>query len=83
MIHRCLPGSLCGVDIDDLFPFATTKTVHIRDARLGILRIALMVLIVIYIGVWQLFAQRKYLLNLPASGTARLSLEEPHTRGHK
>lgn len=73
---RC-PTHLCGTDVDDLFAYTTTKSIKIRDARLGLLHYSLMFLIVLYILVYQLIAKNGYLRFSPAQNSVRLTLQEP------
>ncbi|CAJ1337196.1 unnamed protein product [Effrenium voratum] len=36
--RNCLPDTICGTDVSDLFAYSTTKYIKIRDARLGYLK---------------------------------------------
>lgn len=76
-LPRICPGEICGVDVDDLFPYTTTKMVKIRDARLGLLSYLLMLAIFVYIVVIQLIAKGGYLIRIPATSTVRLTLQQP------
>ncbi len=51
-VTTTLPTQICGTDLDDLFAYPTAKTVRIRDARLGILRIGSFLMILIYVVVY-------------------------------
>lgn len=76
-VPSCLPGSICGYDTDDLFPYTTNKMVKIRDARLGVMSYMFMLAIFVYIVVWKLIAEGGYLIRTPASNTVRLTLQQP------
>lgn len=65
------------MDVDDVFAYSTTKSVKIRDARLGLLHYFLMLCIVMYIVVYQLIAKLGYLRFSPAQNSARMTLQEP------
>jgi len=75
---RCLcPGTLCGANVDDVFAYTTTKNIKIRDARLGLLHLSLMICIMMYILVYQLIGKLGYLKFAEAQNSARLTLQEP------
>ena len=75
--RRCIPSTICGTDVSDLFAYSTTKYIKIRDARLGLLHYGLMFLIVVYILVYQLIGKLGYLKFNDAQNTVRLTLQEP------
>ncbi|CAK9006470.1 unnamed protein product [Durusdinium trenchii] len=75
--RRCIPSTICGADVSDLFAYSTTKYIKIRDARLGLLHYGLMFLIVVYILVYQLIGKLGYLKFNDAQNTVRLTLQEP------
>ena len=69
-----LPETLFGYDVDYLFSYPTVKIVQIQDARLGMIRYFLTLLICLYIGVVQLWKDGGYLETEKVSGIARFSL---------
>lgn len=66
-----------GVDPDNLFAYSTLKIVTIRDRRLGMLHYLLQLGIFIYIIVWTIIIQRRYLLSEIPFGSIRSTLQEP------
>ena len=73
----CLPNTLFGHDVDFLFAYPTVKIVKIQDARLGLIRYFLTLLVACYIGVVQLWKEGGYLEFEKVSGVARFSLQQP------
>eukprot|EP00930_Biecheleria_cincta_P001704 TRINITY_DN102817_c0_g1_i1.p1 TRINITY_DN102817_c0_g1~~TRINITY_DN102817_c0_g1_i1.p1 ORF type:complete len:487 (+),score=63.81 TRINITY_DN102817_c0_g1_i1:53-1513(+) len=76
----CVCHKLCGQDVDDLFVYDAPRVVRIRDARLGLLQYAMMIVIAIYIVVWQLLRDNSYLKYREPTVTMRMTLQQP-TRG--
>jgi len=65
------------MNVDDLFAYSTTKSIKIRDARLGLLHYTLMFFIFVYILVYQLIYNLGYLKFAAAQNSVRLTLQEP------
>lgn len=57
--------------------YETVKYVYIKDARLGILRSILLFAIVLYVVVFELWAQGGWLESAPVVGVVRFSLQQP------
>lgn len=72
----CVCHKICGYDVDDLFVYDAPRVVRIRDARLGLLQYAIMILIAMYIVVWQLVQGNSYLKYRPPTVTARMTLQQ-------
>jgi len=80
-LHRIFGGKIFGQDIDKVFAYATPRVAKIQDANLGILRLLLMLLIFLYIVIFQIWYQGKHFQVHGVTGTYRLQLQEP-TVGH-
>lgn len=78
---KLLPDKIFGRDIDDVFAYPTTKFVRIRDARLGLFKIALALSIVVYVGVYELWYEGLYLEESGVTGAVRFSLQQPTVNG--
>lgn len=70
-------GSCFGMDLDDVFAFEGPHIVRIRDKRLGLLHYFLMVVIFLYIVIYQVIFQNSYLLFATPVPSVRLSLQQP------
>ena len=57
--------------------YDTVKYVHIRDARLGVLRYLLLIFIAAYVGIYEMWAKGGWLEPVPVSGAVRFSLQQP------
>lgn len=57
--------------------YETVKYVNIKDARLATLRSVLLIGIVIYVGVFEMWAQGGWLEASPVVGVVRFSLQQP------
>jgi ATP P2X receptor len=57
--------------------YDTVKYVHIKDARLGVLRVFFLFGIVAYVVVFEMMAQGGWLESSPVVGVVRLSLQHP------
>jgi hypothetical protein len=57
--------------------YDTVKYVHIKDARLGALRYCLLIIIFIYVIVFEMWALGGYLESSPVVGVVRFSLQQP------
>lgn len=62
--------------------YDTVKYVHIKDARLGVLRLVFLVGIVAYVVVFEMLQQGGWLAASPVVGVVRLSLQQPTTPDH-
>jgi hypothetical protein len=62
------------VDWDRFFEYSTVKVVKMRDARLGILHYAFVLLIVGYIVGYTVVYRQRYLLTEVPVGSVRMSL---------
>jgi hypothetical protein len=60
--------------------YDTVKYVHIKDARLGVLRYCFIVAIVAYVVVFEMLAAGGYLQASPVVGVVRFSLQQPTVR---
>lgn len=78
----CRLCRVCG-DIDDLFAYNTEKRVKIRDRRLGLCQIFMMLLILLYVGVYQVVLQLGYYEFEDAENTVRITLQEPTVKNCK
>lgn len=76
----CIPETICGRESDLLFSYPTLKYVRILDARLGFFKHLLTLSILIYIGVWQLWGECRYLEEGGVTGAVRMTLQQP-TKG--
>jgi len=65
------------VDLDEVFAYETMKVVRVKDRYLGMLRILLLLGTFIYIVVFVLVLQKKYLLNVMPVGATYTSLLKP------
>lgn len=72
-----LPSTVCGRDIDYVFAYPTVKMVKIQDSRLGMFKLFLTFLIVLYIAVFQLWKDSGYLQTEKVSGISRFTLQQP------
>jgi hypothetical protein len=72
-----MPSTICNRDIDYVLAYPTVKMVNIQDARLGLFKIVLLLLIAIYIGVIQLWRDGGYLDTEKVSGVSRFTLQQP------
>ena len=61
--------------------YDTVKYVSIRDSRLGLLRYFLLAAIVVYVGVFELWAFGGWLASSPVVGVVRFSLQQPTEHG--
>lgn len=57
--------------------YETAKYVHIRDARLGVLRLFFVVSIVAYVAIIEMWALGGWLESSPVVGVIRFSLQQP------
>jgi len=65
------------IDWDSIFEYQTIKVVRIHDRRLGILHYTFQFCILIYIVVYTIVLQERYLLTEIPLGTIRSTLKEP------
>jgi hypothetical protein len=73
----CIPETVCGTDSDLLFSYPTIKYVRILDARLGLFKYAVTLLIIVYIGIYQLWYSGLYLEENGVTGAVRFTLQQP------
>ena len=73
----CIPETVCGTDSDLLFSYPTIKYVRILDARLGLFKYAVTLLIIVYIGIYQLWYSGLYLEQNGVTGAVRFTLQQP------
>ncbi|EGC35062.1 hypothetical protein DICPUDRAFT_152641 [Dictyostelium purpureum] len=73
-------GLLSNLDWDSLFSYQTIKIVRIRDRRLGILHLSFLVAIILYILIFTILLQKKYLAIESPIGSIRTSLMAPQNR---
>jgi hypothetical protein len=65
------------VDFDNVFKFCTPKYVMIRDAKLGLLKYALMLFIFCYVVVYNIFYSCLHLKKHHAQGFGTMSIQHP------
>lgn len=80
-LRSILGEKLFGQDVDKVFAYSTPRVAKIQDANLGILRMTLMMLIFLYIVIFQILYEGKHFQVHGVTGTYRLQLQEP-TMGH-
>jgi len=61
--------------------YETVKYVSIQDSRLGLLRYLLLLAIVVYVGVFEMWAFGGWLTASPVVGVVRFSLQQPTVNG--
>jgi len=67
----------CGIDLNDAFSYTVGKQIKVKDARLGLLQYFFMVLIALYIILYQIMYKNGFLLLLAPSGTVILHANQP------
>jgi len=72
-------GLFSNVDWDEFFSYQTVKFLTIRERKLGIIHHILKILIFIYIVLYTIIYQQRYLLLEPPYGTIRATVQEPKT----
>jgi hypothetical protein len=80
-IHKVFGEKFLGQDTDKVFAYSTPRVTKIQDANLGLLRMVLMLLIFLYIVIFQIWYQGKHFQVHGVTGTYRMQLQEP-TVGH-
>mmetsp|Transcript_110445 Transcript_110445/g.235944 ORF Transcript_110445/g.235944 Transcript_110445/m.235944 type:complete len:662 (-) Transcript_110445:53-2038(-) len=70
-----------GADLDDVFSYSTSKVVRIRDRKLGIMHRFLILLIVSYVGLYQLMWKCRHMTTGRVHGSSRITLQRP-TKDH-
>mmetsp|Transcript_86438 Transcript_86438/g.225522 ORF Transcript_86438/g.225522 Transcript_86438/m.225522 type:complete len:482 (-) Transcript_86438:88-1533(-) len=78
---RCPCERICGADIDDVFAYKSTKSVEIRDHRLGCFYHLALLGAVGYIGLYTLAYNLAYLEFHSPTGSIRLKLQQPTVGG--
>ena len=73
----CVGEELCGRDTDELFSYSTVGQVRIKDRRLGILRYAMVFVIILYVGVNNIFVEKGWAIKKVPTGTVRLEAQSP------
>lgn len=63
--------------LDGMFPYPTPKIARIKDSKLGLLRYALMFLIIIYVVGYQIMWRGNHLETQELSGVYQLQLDAP------
>ena len=61
----CIPQVFCGADLDDWLAYSTLKVVVVRDRYLGLLKYLLMLLILVYIGIFAIWLDHGYMDSKP------------------
>jgi len=51
---------ICGKDCDDVFAYDTIKIVRVRDRHLGLMRLAAQLAIFLYIIIYVMILQKKF-----------------------
>lgn len=74
---ECLPATIFGVSIDSLFAYYTPKIVAIQDRSLGLLRIFAMLIIFLYIFVYNIWYQGFHFDLSEVEGITRQEWQEP------
>mmetsp|Transcript_13054 Transcript_13054/g.46430 ORF Transcript_13054/g.46430 Transcript_13054/m.46430 type:complete len:503 (+) Transcript_13054:81-1589(+) len=78
---RCPCERICGADIDDVFAYKSTKSVEIRDHRLGCFYHLALLGAIGYIGLYTLAYNLAYLEFHSPTGSIRLKLQQPTVGG--
>ena len=73
----CIGEEFCGRDSDEVFSYMTLGQVRIKDRRLGLLRYSMLILIVLYIGFYNIFFQKGWAKISEPDGTVRLKAQSP------
>lgn len=68
-------------DLDDVFAYQTPKIAKIRDRKLGLLRLSLMLTIFVYIVIFQILYKGEHLKRAKINGVFRLQLQQPTMNG--
>lgn len=74
-------GKLFGMDCDALFALSAPKTVKIRDKKLGILKHLFILLIAMYIFIYEIGFNNKYLMYHTILPSLRLTFQQPTLDG--
>eukprot|EP01059_Diplonema_ambulator_P035300 TRINITY_DN8254_c0_g1_i1.p1 TRINITY_DN8254_c0_g1~~TRINITY_DN8254_c0_g1_i1.p1 ORF type:complete len:483 (+),score=77.18 TRINITY_DN8254_c0_g1_i1:51-1451(+) len=67
--------------MDDLFAYRTPRTVMIRDRKLGITRVLLLIILFVYVVIYEVILQKGYLVKEFPVGYARTSLQQRQAEG--
>jgi hypothetical protein len=78
-----MPGSIFGMDIDDLLKLATPKYVYIKDWKLGAIKYSLMIVILFYVLVYDLLYMCSHLKPHVAQGYGSIGLKHPTSKEGK
>jgi hypothetical protein len=73
---NCCPKCELG-DLDDVFAYKTPVIARIRDRKLGLLRLFFSFLIIVYIGVYSIVANKGYARQGILRGNSRLAFRAP------
>jgi hypothetical protein len=65
------------VDLDQIFQFATPKYVYLRDAKLGITKYTLMLLIFLYVVIYEILYTCDHLVPHHAQGFGQITMNHP------
>jgi len=76
-IQRKMPRKLCGKPMASLFSFSTPVFINIQDERLGILHYVLMLGLVGYVIIYQIFYEGLHLKTEPPLGSVSFQLKRP------
>ena len=66
-------------DLDQACAYRTTRTLVIRDRKLGCSLLSLQAFIFIYVVVWQILFSQVYMAQSDFAGVVRLQLRAPDT----
>ncbi|KAJ9444708.1 P2X receptor A [Diplonema papillatum] len=64
------------LDLDDLFAYRTPRTVLIRDRKLGISRIAILIALFIYVVIYEVIVQKGYMIKETPTGYVRIGVQQ-------
>lgn len=70
-------GYICGNDCDDVFTYDMPRMARIRNSRLGLLYYFLVIIIALYIGVYQMWYGLQYLAFADPDCSIRLTFRQP------
>jgi hypothetical protein len=66
-----------GIEWNSLLAYSTVKIVKVRDWRLGVLHFSFVIAIFLYVVIFSLIVQKKYVLTVTPTGSIRTSLLAP------
>jgi len=77
---HCLGDKWFGQDVDSILAYQTPKIVKIQDRKLGITKNLLMLIIFVYIFIFNIYFKGEHFIESNIEGVARLQWQEPTKR---